>query len=277
MRKSGHQLRRLSLNYISDRELKDKKVEYPTNTNIRTFPYVDWTRFISYNLKDVLLQFGIEKKTNDTFVYFKRYFDNLTPYSKIFRETHLLRNARELYFEEDGWVQSNNVNIIKLNDIGSNKFLQYDDEPDDIDEETVLERSTSFKGAIVADPANNDNVGELLLGIKSNIIFRNCFDMDMEAFYPSIKIAFNIDSSTLICKAYISTQKYIDGKYINRSLNTVYVELDKNKVERLNDITGECINTYVSGNTLSFAYNWLSTLSISDLYNELMKVKNRVQ
>ena len=45
-------LKSFKLNDIGDRELKDKKIEYPPNTNMRTFPYVDWLTFIIYNIKD---------------------------------------------------------------------------------------------------------------------------------------------------------------------------------------------------------------------------------
>ena len=34
-------------------DLKDKKVEYPEETNIATFPFIDWLRFILYNIKEI--------------------------------------------------------------------------------------------------------------------------------------------------------------------------------------------------------------------------------
>jgi hypothetical protein len=52
VRKSQHKLRSVSLNAIGDRELKDHKVEYPDEANIVRFPYVDWRRFLRYNVKD---------------------------------------------------------------------------------------------------------------------------------------------------------------------------------------------------------------------------------
>lgn len=52
IRKSQHKLRSISLNSIGDRELKDKKVEYPEASNIVSFPYVNWRLFIKYNIKD---------------------------------------------------------------------------------------------------------------------------------------------------------------------------------------------------------------------------------
>ena len=112
IRKSQHKLKSVKLNAIAERELKDKKVEYPEAANIVTFAYMDWLRFIIYNIKDVLLQLGIERKVKDVITYYMRSHQNLTPYNKIFKETHLLRNVREMYFNKEGWVQGNNINII---------------------------------------------------------------------------------------------------------------------------------------------------------------------
>lgn len=52
IRKSQHKPKSFKLNAIADKELGDRKVEYPDNANIRTFPYVDWELFVLYNEKD---------------------------------------------------------------------------------------------------------------------------------------------------------------------------------------------------------------------------------
>lgn len=274
IRKSQHALRSLSLNAISDIELKDRKVDYPSNTNIRTFPYEDWITFIIYNIKDVLLQVGIERKVNDMMTYYKRMYSNQTPYNKIFRETHLLRNYREKYFESIGYVQSNNINIIDTKDTSAfatnDQVYDFDDDEDN-DDNSEVENETSFKGAIVADPIYNDSIGEVILGIPTNYILKNLIDMDMGSFYPSVKIASNMDPMTLEFKAYIDTKDYIDGKYPNKSLNTSYYERDKKGKLRYNDVTGECINTYMTENVLTFGYNWLNLPDITEIIEELSR------
>lgn len=270
IRKSQHMLKSVKLNDIGERELKDRKVEYPDESNFRLFPYQDWIRFIKYNIKDVLIQLGIERKTNDTMTYYMRSYSNLTPYAKIFRETHLLRNVREMYFNKDGWVQGNNINIIGLDENQVDVWDVIDDDDDDSGEETIKE--SSFKGAINADPVWNAKVGAKVLGVISNILYENCIDFDMGAFYPSIKIFSNMDPITLLYKAAFINDEFISGEKVNRSLNTTYVERDKNNNLRNNDITGEAINTYVSGNILTFAYNWLGLPSVSELYREFKRL-----
>lgn len=267
IRKSQHKLRSVKLNAIADRELKDRKVDYQDEGNIITFAYLDWRKFGKYNIKDVLLQVGIERKCNDVSVYYNRSHSNLTPYNKIFRETHLLRNVRELYFEKDGWVQSNNLNIIDQDeDQVLRTFYAYDDDDD--------EDETSFKGAINADPIWNAYVGRRISGRKTNCLFINCIDFDMGAFYPSCKIASNMDPITLLYKASFVNEEFISGEMPNRSLNTKYTEKDKYGNVRKLDITGEAVNTYVSKNTLTFCYNYLGLPGITDLYRDVLQIYN---
>jgi len=266
IRKSQQMLKSVSLNAISDRELKDQKIEYPPETNMVYFPYMDWARFVMYNVKDVLLQVGIERKTNDCMTYYMKSHSNLTPYNKIFRETHLLRNVRERYFNEDGWVQGNNLNIIDSDE--SDPFYSVGDEDDDDNEST-------FKGAITANPIWNDNVGMEILGSPSNVVYENSIDMDMGAFYPSIKIACNMDQGTLVFKSELDNEEFMSGEFQNRSPNTIYQEKDKNGKMRNLDLTGEVVNCYVSGNNLTFGYNYLGLPSVTELCRDVMKEMNR--
>lgn len=264
IRKSQHKLKSVALNAIGDRELKDKKVEYPEEANIVRFPYVDWIKFIKYNIKDVLLQYGIEKKTKDVMTYYMRSHSNMTPYNKIFRETHLLRNVREMYFEKEGWVQGNNLNIIDDDEDEVAKRFYGTDEEDEGEE-------SSFKGAINAEPGWNDYVGMEIYGAPSNNIHQNAMDYDMGAFYPSIKIASNMDPGTLLYKAAFINEEFISGEFTNRSLNTKYTERDKNGNMRRLDITGEAVNTYISGNVLTFGYNYLNLPSITSLASAALR------
>lgn len=265
IRKSQHTLRSVSLNAIGDRELRDRKVEYPAASNIVRFPYVNWMLFIKYNIKDVLLQLGIERKTKDVMTYYTRSHSNMTPYNKIFKETHLLRNVREMYFEKDGWVQGNNLNIIgKDEDLEEKKFYGTLDNNDD-------EGGASFKGAIMADPIWNAPIGMVVLGQRTNNLHENAMDYDMGAFYPSIKIASNMDPGTLVYKASFINDEFMCGEMTNHSLNTTYVEKDKNGKVRRIDFTGEAVNTYVGRNILTMGYNYFNMPSVTSFAEAVIK------
>lgn len=263
MRKSEHKLKSVALNAISDRELKDRKVDYEEYGNIIIFPYKDYERFVIYNIKDTMLQYGIEQKNNDVLTYYMRSHDNLTPYNKIFRETHLLRNVREKFFEEGGWVQGNNLNTIDRDD--EEAFNRDDNNKD------PNKKEESYDGAINADPTWNDNIGIEILGKKSNNLFTNCIDFDMSAFYPSNKIASNMDPITLLYKASLDNNDFISGEISNKSLNTNYVKRDKNGNEKNVDFTGEALNTVLGGNLLTFGFNYLNLPSITDIAREVIK------
>ena len=257
-------MKSVKLNAIGERELKDKKVEYPEESNIITFPYKDWILFWIYNIKDCLLQLGIERKTKDVITYYMRSHQNMTPYNKIFKETHLLRNVRETYFEQEGWVQGNNLNIIG-DGISEEEKAFYGVEEDSDDEKT------SYKGAINAEPKWNDNVGMKINGVRSNNLFMNSMDWDMGAFYPSIKISSNMDPITLLYKASFDNEEFISGEMSNKSLNTNYTEKDKNGNTRKLDLTGEAVNTFVSGNILTMGYNYFGLPNMSTLLNMIEK------
>ncbi len=272
VRKSQHKLRSVALNKIANRELKDKKVEYPENENIKTFAYADWRLFCIYNIKDVLLQLGIERKVNDMVTYYMRAMSNMTPYYKIFRETHLLRDVREISFEQQGWVQGNNLNTLEDDYRDETERRFYEGEEDDEDDNP---KKLSFKGAINAEPTMNDYVGERLLGKRTNNLFLNLIDFDMGAFYPSSKIISNMDAITLIYKAAFYNNEFESGQYSNKSLNQKYEEIDKNGNRRPIDITGEAVNTYVSGNILTFGYNYLNFPNLNELEALVVKALSK--
>lgn len=266
IRKSQHELGSVKLNSIMDMILGDHKVEYPAQTNIRTFAYHDWILFILYNIKDTLGQKGIEDKVNDILTWYMRSHQNLTPYSRVFREIHLLRNVRERDFERQGFVQANNINILNLREKENSQKRKLFYESDD-DEDSG---GSTFKGAIVADPMMNAKVGNIILGKPSNVIYTDVTDMDMSSFYPSIMILCNMDPSTLLNKASLVNREFIDGKFMNRSLNQVYFEKDKFGAMRELDHTGEAVHAAVSGNVLTFGYTWLALPSLSQLEQELI-------
>ena len=264
IRKSQHKPKKLSLDYISNKELKSRKVNYEAEGNINIFMYKNWRLFLIYNINDAMLQRGIENKNNDLNTIYIRSMKNWTPYNKIFRETHLLRNVREQYFEKQKRVQGNNINILHERKKTPDPFYGGDDESDNVEIEQG-NKKVSYKGAINAEPTMNARVGYPIMGQRTNNYFLNTADFDMGAFYPSIKIACNMDTETLLYKAAFINDEFINYAMNNRSLNQQYEEKDKNGQIRSIDITGEAINTYASKNYMVFAYNYLNIPNIVDI------------
>ena len=87
LRKGGSELRSNALTYVAEKEISDKKLDYAEDGNIKTLPYRNYKKFVMYNIKDVLLQLGIERKVNDIDNVYQRSYTNATTYKKVFRQT----------------------------------------------------------------------------------------------------------------------------------------------------------------------------------------------
>ena len=111
IRKGQSELGSVKLNIIGKKELGDEKLDYTEEANIKTLPYVNYKKFLLYNIKDVLLQYGIEQKTNDLDNLYTRSIMNSVAYKKVFSQTALLRNRCYVDYLKQGYVIGNNINI----------------------------------------------------------------------------------------------------------------------------------------------------------------------
>lgn len=111
IRKGQSELGSVRLNVIGKKELGDEKLDYSEEANIKTLPYVNYKKFLLYNIKDVLLQYGIEQKTSDIDNLYTRSIMNSVPYKKVFSQTALLRNRCYVDYLKQGYVIGNNINI----------------------------------------------------------------------------------------------------------------------------------------------------------------------
>jgi hypothetical protein len=253
IRKGSSELRSYKLNYIAQRELKDSKLDYSEDGDFKLLPYLNFRKFLIYNIKDVLLQVGIERRTSDFDTFYVTSYENATDYTKVFRQTAKLRNVEYISFLDQGLIPGNNINIFNTEE------EKLSDEEDEDDE-------SEFEGALVADPFYNDYVGQKMYGRKTNNVFSNAIDFDMGAFYPNSIFAMNIDPSTLIFKIEMPISQYdlFDGKLKFRGITG-------NKFEKVDDAAKECFDNFQTGNYLSTGYKWLNLPSVYDVYKQLKK------
>ena len=202
IRKGQSELGSVKLNIIGKKELGDEKLDYSEEANIKTLPYVNYQKFLLYNIKDVLLQFGIERKTSDLDNLYTRSILNSVSYKKVFSQTALLRNRCYVDYLKQGYVIGNNINLDYNKDWDSD---------DDEDEE-------KFAGALVGDPTLNSNKnGMEINGVKNKYVRKYVIDFDFSSLYPSIKIAHNIAPHTLVGK--ISLDEKVYDKYTAFEMN----------------------------------------------------------
>lgn len=156
----------LKLNAIAKTELKDEKLDYSEYGNIRLFPYFDFWKFILYNIKDVWLQVGIERKVHDIDFMYMIMTTSAIRIMEVFTSTLVVGGSLRSYvFIEKNHVMGSN----------KNKLFRVKKTPEQIKED----EKNKFAGAFVMDPAHCSSTGHMLLGILNKYIHDHVIDMDI--------------------------------------------------------------------------------------------------
>ena len=243
IRKSQKEKRSYGLTDVGYDTAKIVKLSDTKTGSFREFAYTDYIKFIMYNIRDVVVQLVIEQTNSDTKSLVSRSYMFATQFSKCFKETHIVRNMREYFFEESNYVQACTLLI----------------EPG-ID--------TAFPGAFVAPTENNAPTGYILNGKRINNIIYGALDADATAYYPSSKMLCNMDPMSLIYKCRINNDVFRSGRCINRSFNQEYIWYDNKTPPRPHevDMAGPINNSFKNKNYGSLLYNWHNAASKTDYF-----------
>lgn len=265
IRKGQSELRSNKLTYIAEKEIGDEKLDYSEDGNIKTLSYKNYLKYILYNIKDVLLQVGIESTTTDLETYYLTSYKNITPYESEFKQTVKLRNVQYQSFVSQGLIPGENVNGFLYN----NSEKEDDDDEDDDDK-------VGFEGALVGNPNLIDYFGDELYGHKTNSIFKYSIDFDMSSFYPSTIRAMNIDPSTLIFKMIMNAEQYdVRGGDIPFHGITDSQIVKANGDSFTGDIGKEVMDNFQTKNYLYTAHKWMNLPSVNEVYEEIIKRKKK--
>ena len=101
-----------ALDAILTEELEENKVDLD-GESITRLAYVDYEKFVYYSLKDTFAIFVLDMKIGDTEQLYSIATKTRTRFSKAMTKTTCLRNFANTFYEENGWVLSNNRNVIK--------------------------------------------------------------------------------------------------------------------------------------------------------------------
>lgn len=221
MRKSKSDYGPNTLDNISHIELNAEKRKFDSkSTNVINAPYVEYINFVLYSINDVLLQYGIDKKTDDLDQVFAQCYESGTRISNAFKQSLYLRNLVMIeYFKSENIVPRNNTNINYNVSNGEDDAVDRDEYNDEI----LLtmpnyDKDTKLIGALVGNPALNSNTGKLINGVRSKYLFGNVIDMDYAAMYPNGKDAANIGVTTQIGRVIIKN-KLIDTENLTGEKN----------------------------------------------------------
>ena len=255
LRKGQSELRSNKLTYIAEKEIGDKKLDYSEVGTIKTLSYTDYLLYILYNIKDVLLQVGIENRTSDMDTYYLTSYVNITPYEDVFKQSVKLRFVQYASYMSQGLIIGNNMNNFNFSWSSS-------DNGDD----------STFEGALVGNPKLIDNFGMELFGKKTNFLFQYSIDFDMSRFYPSCIIAMNIDPSTLIFKLLVDSSQFNvrGGELKYRGITDNHI-VKGNSDTFSGDIGKEIIDNYQTGNVLTFGNKWLNLPSVESMCKKIRK------
>jgi len=255
LRKGQSELRSNKLTYIAEKEIGDKKLDYSEVGTIKTLSYTDYLLYILYNIKDVLLQVGIENRTSDMDTYYLTSYVNITPYEDVFKQSVKLRFVQYASYMSQGLIIGNNMNNFNFN-------WSYN----------TLEDESTFEGALVGNPKLIDNFGMELFGKKTNFLFQYSIDFDMSRFYPSCIIAMNIDPSTLIFKLLVDSSQFNvrGGGLKYRGITDTHI-VKGNSDTFSGDIGKEIIDNYQTGNILTFGNKWLNLPSVESMCKKIRK------
>lgn len=268
IRKGQSELRRNSLGYIAKRELNDDKLDYSdVSGSIRTFSCRDYMMYILYNIKDVLLQVGIENVTHDVDSYYIASYDSVTPYEYVYRQTMKLRCLEYESYLDQGLITGNNTN----------QFFYATKSEDEIDEENEKKSDDDkFEGALVGNPLLIDKFGAKVFGKRTSSVFNFSIDMDMAAFYPNTINAMNIDPIALIFKAIIKPDNFDIRGGKNKFNGITGAQMVKSNSDTFDgDVAKECFDNFQTRNYMSTANKWLNFPSVAEIYKACLKKERK--
>ena len=146
----------VKLNAVARAVLKDSKLNYEEEGDIKTFMYKNLWKYYMYNIKDVLLQYGIHKKTHDIDdIYNRCQMYALLP-SEVFVSTTMLTNSIAMYLLQNGFVIGTNANRI-YPPFDYKKFIAEDTELAEIEADSYVDPDNAME--IVIEDEEDDSYG----------------------------------------------------------------------------------------------------------------------
>lgn len=263
LRKGRSELSSFKLNQIAQIEIGEEKLDYSEDADLKHLPYKNYKKYILYNIKDTLLQLGVDNKTRDIESLYVRAYMNGTKYDKVFKQITLLKNRGYISFWNQGLVKGNNFNMNYgsfQEEINENFGSDDDDDDDDV----------KFAGALVGDPRLNSATGIELYGTKSMFIFDNVIDMDFSSMYPSVIIAFNIAPNTMIGKLLIEEVKAMPRFDYKEPPSDKDKKKAKDKAIRY-DAGQDFMDNLLTGNYALTGSTWFNLPDYATIVQELKK------
>jgi len=202
-----------SLDSIGESEVKVKKFDYKSlGYTLKSVIRANFQIFMRYAIKDVYVQYRVEKKVDDIGKYIL--FTGNARLSKGVKISYVIKTSLMNVFWQEGEIIGNTV--------------QYD-----------IRDFTP--GAIVSDPQLMLKKGITINGIETNV-FNDVIDFDAASMYPNLMIAMNIAKSTLKGRIYAIVKRMEDNEIAHRmtgaDFNSAIQTIDASILDLGHDVFG---------------------------------------
>lgn len=220
IRKSKREYGGNSLDNVAHIELKSEKRRFSkASTNVTNAAREEYWNFVKYSINDVLLQYGIDEKTEDTKTLFEQAIYGGTRMHKALKQSVYLKNVFAIEYLINGIVPRNN------NNVNYTKYKNEDQALNNNDPDNII-----LGGALVGDPTLNSHTGMVLYNSsenkysdsiespeKSNHLYEYVIDFDFASMYPNLKIAGNFGENTQIGRLIIDKKILLNENPLNEN------------------------------------------------------------
>lgn len=209
------------------------KLDYSHITSdIKKLPLLDYKTFVYYNIIDTIVEYCVEKTTDDMTSVFADVTINNTRYDRIFKKSIFLKNraCKEHYI--DGLVFTNNINRNNT--------------------------KVPFSGGYKSNPLNNSEYSMIKTNGIALPIYDKLNDFDYKSMYPMMIILFNIGMETLICHINIPTNVLLSN-YRNRFGREAKAYL----------LEGQFTEDLQSHNFIEFFHRWFRFADYAELIEDV--------
>lgn len=231
IRSAKHKMPSTALDNIANLEIGAQKDKYEDYGDINKFLLNDFWNYILYNVNDVWLQVGINRKVKDTDDMYARMYSNQVLSDEVFTSTKLWAQFIKYSLEEEeGMILGNNKN---KNIAPTQEIIEYgfdsdaeDDDEDESDEEleailneindkqSLIDSTTGkkrkFAGAVVQNPKRMSPTGVKINSKDAKYVHKNAIDGDITSEYPSAIEITNASNDTFVGKAYLDNDDNVN-------------------------------------------------------------------
>lgn len=273
------------LNAIAKKELKDEKYDYSEVSDIKHLYYEDLLRFILYNIKDVLLLVGIEKKSKDMSTIYNRMYTMCVFPKEAFTTTKVVWYSLIKFMYQNGYVPGTNRNKGKhskqmidygqligsqeISEMNDDEFIDsyfgIDDENNEENEDE--EKEEKYSGAYVMNTLHMQETGLQVMGKPAKFIHDNVGDMDVGSEYPSAINTCNISNETLVGKVYFE-----DSSSMDIPISEGFVFKGKDKEEYKMDVNNFVMEAYSEHDVFTFANLFLNLPTPEEILKDIKKM-----